>query len=87
MFFDGKLNSWTEEDPQVVFPLLEAFAGPAQGPCVDAPPSAAVSLSLFGVKCHVDKILAVWHIANRMVPVSLIGTTGSLPRIDFPGRT
>ncbi len=41
---------------QVTFSLLEAFVGPAQGPSVDVPPSAAVSGSLVGVKRRVDKV-------------------------------
>ena len=46
---------------QVSFSLLEAFAGPAQGPRVDVPPSVAagVSGSLAGVKRRVDKVPSV----------------------------
>ena len=76
-----------DRNAQVSFSNLEAFAGPAQSPRVDVPPSAAVSGSLAGVKRRVDTVPSVWRIANGMVPVSPIGTTGSLPRIDATGRT
>jgi hypothetical protein len=46
---------------QVTLSLLEAFAGlgPAQGPRVDVPLSAAVSGSFDGVKRRVDKVPTV----------------------------
>ena len=48
-----------DRNAQVFFSLLEAFAGPAQSPRVDVPPSAAVSGSLAGVKRRVDKVPSV----------------------------
>ncbi len=47
-----------ENNPQVAFSLLEAFAGPAQGQRVDVP-SAAVSFKLAGVKRRVDKVASI----------------------------
>ncbi len=52
MFLDITLHLRFEgngRNAQITFSLLEAFAGPAQGPRVDVPPSAAVSGSLAGV--------------------------------------
>jgi hypothetical protein len=43
MFLDNILNFRIEGNAQVTFSLLEVFAGPAQGPRADVPPSAAVS--------------------------------------------
>ena len=48
-----------DRNAQVSFSNLEAFAGPAQSPRVDVPPSAAVSGSLAGVKRRVDKVPSV----------------------------
>ncbi len=70
---------------QVTFSLLEEFAGPAQGLRGDLPLSAP-DPSLVSNAAS-TKSLAFWRIANGMVPVSPIGTTGSLPRIDATGRT
>ena len=48
-----------DRNAQVSFSNLEAFAGPAQSPRVDVPPSAAVSGSLAGVKRRVDTVPSV----------------------------
>ncbi len=70
MFIDITTHIWFEgngSNAQVSFLLLEAFAGPAQGPRVDVPPSAAVSGSLAGqgVKRRVDKVPSVLANCNR----------------------
>ena len=69
--------------------LLEAFAGPAQGPRVDVPPSAAVSGSLAGVKRRGDKVPSVLahckrygNYGSRVTDWNDGQLSRSLPRID-----
>ena len=59
MVLDNNIKLWTEGDELLAFLRLEAFAGPAQGPSVDIPPSAAVSGPLSGVKRSIDKVPCV----------------------------
>ncbi len=53
IFLDNNLKCIPEGDPTGRVLLLEAFAGPAQGPRVDVPPSAAVAAVEFRDKLDI----------------------------------
>lgn len=69
-----------DRNAQVSFSNLEAFAGPAQSPRVDVPPSAAVSGSLAGVKRRVDKVPSVLAHCKRNGSSVTDGNDGQLAK-------
>jgi hypothetical protein len=71
-----------DRNAQVSFSLLEAFAGPAQSPRVDVPPSAAVSASLAGVKRRVDTVPSVLAHCKRNGSSVTEWNDGQLAKIE-----
>ncbi len=87
MFLDDKLNCLPEGDPQIEFYFSKRSRDQLKDHArmyhhlLPSPDPSLVS------NAASTKSLAFWCIANGMVPVSPIGTIGSLPRIDSTGIT